>query len=122
TGGDDPVFGRFQPPRRPSEARRVEQAAVVSRFVRSVRKVRKDAYVVVAGDLNAGESAKPLRALTKDSGLRDLTATLPPQERYTYILDGAAEARDHVLLSPGLAAGRYDYDVVHLNAEYADQS
>ena len=33
---------------------------------------------------------------------------------------------DHILLSPVLALGvgplrRYDYDVVHINSEYADQ-
>jgi len=28
---------------------------------------------------------------------------------------------DHILVSPGLSAAGVDYDVVHTNAEYADQ-
>jgi len=28
---------------------------------------------------------------------------------------------DHILISPGLASRKFDYDIVHVNAEYADQ-
>jgi predicted extracellular nuclease len=54
-------------------------------------------------------------------GLTDLPATLPLPERYTYVFDGNSQVLDHLLLSPRLAQRHYEYDIVHVNAEFADQ-
>jgi hypothetical protein len=51
-----------------------------------------------------------------------LFETLPQGERYTYIFDGNAQALDHILVSGSLFAALVKFDVVHLNAEFADQS
>ena len=47
-GGDDPLFGRFQPPTRISEAQRHQQAHVVHDFVDQILAADPDANVVVA--------------------------------------------------------------------------
>jgi predicted extracellular nuclease len=120
--GDQPLFGRFQPPTLSSEAQRTAQATVVADFVRKIRAIERDAYVVVAGDLNDFPWSPPLRILTDDTGLRDLPAMLPLPERYTYVFEGNSQVLDHILLSTGLFVRPHVYDVVHVNAEYTDQA
>jgi uncharacterized protein len=54
--------------------------------------------------------------------LTDLPRTLPLAERYTYVFEGNSQVLDHILLSPAWAGRVRGYDVVHVNAEYADQA
>ncbi|GAA3980920.1 hypothetical protein GCM10023085_74040 [Actinomadura viridis] len=122
TGDDQPLFGRYQPPLRPTEWRREAQARVVAGFVRSVRALDRDANVIVAGDLNEQEFGGPVRTLAEGAGLRDLPASLPEKERYTAVSGGNARALDHVLLSPALARREHEFDIVHRNAEFADRA
>ncbi|RAY13546.1 endonuclease/exonuclease/phosphatase [Actinomadura craniellae] len=120
--GDDPLYGRYQPPRRFAEFRRERQAQAVARFVRSVRTAEPGALVVVAGDLNSTEDSPPLRALTGGTGLVNPLTRLPLADRYTHLADGNSRALDHVLLSPALAGLPHEVDAVHMNAEFAAQS
>jgi predicted extracellular nuclease len=115
-GGDDPPFGRRQPPEAGSTGNRTEQARVVADFVEDVTKTDADARVVVIGDFNDFENTEPLRAL-EAAGLEDLIKRLPPNERYTYVYLGNSQVLDHVLVSPALADGA-GIDVVHVNAEF----
>ena len=115
--GDDPEYGRFQPPRRPSEAQRRDQALVVNDFVRRLLRADPELPVVVLGDLNEHPGRPPVRALVGRE-LVDLIDTLPPEERYTYVYVGASQVLDHILVSPALADGA-EVDVVHVNAEFA---
>ncbi|KWX02613.1 hypothetical protein TH66_12760 [Carbonactinospora thermoautotrophica] len=120
-GGDDPLFGRYQPPRRPSETQRGQQAQVVAGFIQQVLAVDPQARIVVAGDLNDFEYSGAVQTLV-DAGLTDLPASLPDAERYTYVYEGNSQVLDHILLSPSLAGAPHGYDVVHVNAEFADQT
>jgi predicted extracellular nuclease len=121
-GGDQPLFGRFQPPTRSSETQRHAQATIVHNFVEKIRRTDPLATVVVAGDLNDFEFSQTADILVGDGWLTDLPRTLPEAERYTYVFDGQSQVLDHILVSrPALLLG-YDYDVVHLNAEFADQA
>jgi predicted extracellular nuclease len=120
-GGDDPLFGRFQPPVQNSRDQRNGQAAAVAGFVNDLLGVQSDAPLVVGGDLNDFEFSPPVQQLV-DEGLTDLPRTLPRDERYTFIFDGNSQVLDHILLSPALAGTTYEYDIVHTNAEFADQA
>ena len=51
--------------------------------------------------------------------LTDLITTLPVDQRYTYDFDGVSEVLDHILVTKGLR--NPEYQVVHINSEYADQ-
>jgi predicted extracellular nuclease len=117
-GGDQPLAGRFQPPARPSEAQRLQQAQVVNAFVTAILAQDAKANIVVLGDLNDFAFSAALTAL-KGSVLTDLLETLPPGERYTYVFEGNGQALDHSLVSPHLLQpGRVSYDIVHVNAEF----
>ncbi|MDY6944683.1 MAG: lamin tail domain-containing protein [Pseudomonadota bacterium] len=121
-GGDQPLFGRFQPPRRSSEVQRAQQASIVGNFVRSLRSADQNAKVVVLGDLNDFQFSDTLSIL-KSAGLVDLVEGLPESERYTYVFDGNSQALDHIMVSEALAnAALPSYDVVHVNSEFADQT
>jgi endonuclease/exonuclease/phosphatase family metal-dependent hydrolase len=117
-GGDQPLFGRFQPPELKSEVQRLAQAAVVANFARSIASVELDANIVVLGDLNDYQFSAPVTALN-DVGLNTLINTLPPSERYSYVYEGNSQSLDQILVSNGLFAARSGFDVVHVNSEFA---
>jgi endonuclease/exonuclease/phosphatase family metal-dependent hydrolase len=121
TGGDDPLYGRYEPPRAPSETQRVSEARVVAGFVRSIEAADPAAPVIVAGDLNDTDYSAALHALTDGTGLVDLPAQVPPARRYTAISGGESEVLDHILLNRALAAVPHDFQIVHVNADFADQ-
>lgn len=120
-GGDQPLFGRFQPPLRPSETKRHGQAQIVNNFVNSILAVDRNANVIVLGDLNDFEFSVTLKTLT-GSVLRNLFETLPQSERYTYIFEGNSQTLDHIVVSRNLFAALVKFDVVHINAEFVDQA
>jgi predicted extracellular nuclease len=121
--GDDPLFGRFQPPVRDSEEQRHAQAEAVRGFVDEVLAADPDAYVVVAGDLNDFEFSETADILVGagDTALVDLPRELPAGDRYSYVFEGNSQVLDHILLSPQAASVDREYDTVHMNAEFPDQ-
>lgn len=119
--GDDPLFGHNQPPAQASLAQRESQATLVKNFVDQILAVDANASVIVLGDLNDYDFSPTADILTAGGSLVDLPRTLPLAERYTYVYEGNSEVLDHILLSPGLAAKAYRYDVVHVNSEFANQ-
>ena len=74
------------------------------------------------GDLNDFEFSTPLNTL-KGGVLTDMIESLPQSERYTYEFEGNAQALDHILVSSYLNANAApQYDVVHVNSEFATQA
>jgi hypothetical protein len=122
-GGDQPLNGRFQPPARSSETQRHEQAHAVRAFVDQITAVDRDANIVVLGDLNDFEFSETVNVLTADQKLVSLPTTLTLPERYSYVFEGNSQVLDQILVSRRLSL-RYlnDYDIVHVNSEYADQA
>ncbi|MGW3993065.1 endonuclease/exonuclease/phosphatase family protein [Amycolatopsis sp. NPDC004772] len=119
-GGDQPTHGRFQPPTRSSEIQRAKQATVLRGFVDSLLAADRNANIVVAGDLNDYPFSPAVQTLTAGGALKDLIASVPEAERYSYVFEGQSQVLDHILASR--APRGVDYDVVHINAEFADQA
>ena len=120
-GGDQSADGRFQPPTRSSEVQRSQQATVLNGFVKQVLAADPSANVVLAGDFNDYQFSAPIHTLT-DGGatLTDLIGTLPVDERYTYNFNGISQVLDHIFISKAITD--VQYDVVHVNSEFAVQS
>ncbi len=121
-GGDDPLFGRNQPPIRSSEIARNQQAQVVNNFVDSILGLNSNANIVVLGDINDFEFSTAVNTL-KGGVLFPLIESLPQEERYSYNFEGNAQTLDHLLVSNHLFSNvPFVYDVVHVNSEFAVQS
>ena len=121
-GGDDPLWGRFQPPVQVTAAKRHQQAQAVRGFVDQILAKDKGANVVVLGDLNDfdwSETADILVGSGK-TALIDMPRTLPLKERYSYVFEGNSQILDQILISKNLQPAS-SYDVVHMNAEFPDQ-
>jgi predicted extracellular nuclease len=125
--GDQNADGRFQFPAQSSAVQRAGQAKEVHDFVQRIQKVDKKAGVVVLGDLNDYQFSPALATLRTGSAtghgtpiLTDLISTLPRKEQYTYVFDGLSEVLDHILVTPAVRGVRYQ--VIHINAEYTDQT
>ena len=120
-GGDDPLFGRRQPPVQSSTVQRHRQAEVVGGFVEDILAADKRAAVAVLGDLNDFQFSETLEIL-EDAGLANLMKTLPAAEQYSYVFDGNSQVLDQILVSKELLTPKPEYDSVHVNAEFADQA
>jgi predicted extracellular nuclease len=120
-GGDDPLFGRFQPPKRVTEEQRNAEAQVVKDFVDEILALDANANVIVLGDLNDFEFSDALTILEGGGDLYTLMETLPQNERYSYVFEGNSQTLDHIVVSDNLFGLPFVYDSVHVNAEFADQ-
>jgi hypothetical protein len=121
-GGDQPLFGRFQPPARSSEAQRHQQAAIVNDFVDDILAVDPNANVIVLGDINDFEFSETVGIL-EGGVLTSLMNTLAKPERYSYVFEGNSQVLDQILVSDNLLNNfSVEYDPVHVNSEFADQA
>ncbi|HET6988565.1 MAG TPA: lamin tail domain-containing protein [Kribbella sp.] len=121
-GGDDPLWGRTQPPVQVSAPKRHQQAEAVRGFVDQILAKDTGANVIVLGDLNDfdwSETADILVGSGK-TALIDMPRTLPLPERYSYVFEGNSQILDQILISKNLQPAS-SYDVVHMNAEFPDQ-
>lgn len=67
-------------------------------------------------------SSAPLATLLSTTpSLTALVSTLPANERYSYVFEGNSQTLDHIVVSQGLASVVDGFDVVHIDAEFADQ-
>lgn len=119
-GGDQPLFGRFQPPTPVSEVQRMAQAQAVAGFVDAILDRDPQALVAVVGDLNDFGWSAPLQTL-HSTGMVALDELLPANARYTYVFQGNSQSLDHLLASPALASVLPAVDIVHSNSEFAAQ-
>jgi predicted extracellular nuclease len=119
-GGDEGLASHHQPPIRKSEADRLLQARSVNAFVKDVLAIEKNADVLVVGDINDFEFSETTRALTDGGALYPAVKSLPRGERYSYVFQGNSQVLDQILTSPGIR--HFEYDSVHINAEFADQN
>jgi uncharacterized protein len=121
-GGDQPLFGRFQPPTRSSEVARHAQAESVNDFADQIFAVDPRANVIVLGDVNDFDFSETVQIL-EGGVMTTLMDTLPPAERYSYVFEGNSQVLDQILVSNNLLANfPIDYDPVHVNSEFADQA
>ncbi|MFD5428634.1 endonuclease/exonuclease/phosphatase family protein [Streptomyces sp. NPDC127084] len=118
-GGDEGLTSQHQPPARSSETKRLEQAKAVNTFVKDILKVQRNAHVVTLGDINDFEFSDTTKALSDGGVLYSGIKSLPRAERYSYVYQGNSQVLDQILVSPSICD--FDYDSVHINAEFADQ-
>ena len=99
---------------------RTLQAEHVASIVQSRLDADPDAHVVALGDLNDFQTSAPVLALQNGAqpALVHAFDALPPQDRYTYIFNGASQALDHLLVTAGMMPHFSGMDIVHINADF----
>ncbi|WP_077361982.1 DUF6359 domain-containing protein [Fictibacillus arsenicus] len=118
-GGDQPLFGKNQPPVLGSEVQRKEIAAIVNDFVKDVKEEDKNAKVVLLGDFNDFEFTDSLEIL-KGNELTNMIEKVPFNERYTYSYQGNAQVLDHILVTNNMAK-KTKVDIVHINSQFMEE-
>jgi predicted extracellular nuclease len=93
----------------------------VNGFVDEILAAEKNANVVVLGDINDFEFSETTAILEGDE-LFSLPRLLPQAERYSYVFEGNSQVLDQILLARRTLRFLRGYDVVHVNAEFADQA
>jgi predicted extracellular nuclease len=117
-GGDQPLFGKNQPPFLGSEAERIELATMINEFIKKGQAQDPDLKVIVAGDMNDFEFTPTLAAL-KGGTLTNMVEKVPAGERFSYYYQGNNQVLDHVLVTNNLASSAL-VDMIHINANYMD--
>lgn len=125
--GSDSSFSAIQPPTNAGALARAAQAAAVNAFVDGLLAENADAKVVVTGDFNEFQFEEPMQVLagildfaggevTPGSApvLENLTFQLAPEDRFSVLFQGNAQALDHIFATSSLAQGA-QIDAVHLN-------
>ncbi|MFF2753212.1 DUF6359 domain-containing protein [Psychrobacillus sp. NPDC058041] len=117
-GGDQPLFGKHQPPFLGSEAQRIELATMINNFIKKGQAKDPNLKIIVAGDMNDYEFTPTLAAL-KGGILTNMVEKVPAGKRFSYYYQGNNQVLDHILVTNNLA----DYtkvDMIHINANYMD--
>lgn len=145
-GGSGALYGSDHTPFSAGEVSRAAQAQAVNNYVDGLLANDPNARVVVAGDLNDFAFEEPLAVIRGEASvsnynvpgtdpitatatytpggtavLHDLQDTLSAGERYDYVFEGNAQTLDHMLVTGSLQNGA-QFDVVRINAEFADQT
>ncbi|WP_240949654.1 DUF6359 domain-containing protein [Psychrobacillus sp. BL-248-WT-3] len=117
-GGDQPLFGKNQPPLLGSEAERIEIATMINNFVKAGQAKDPNLKVIVAGDMNDFEFTPALAAL-KGGILTNMVEKVPAGERFSYYYQGNNQVLDHILITNNLVE-KTAVDMIHINANYMD--
>ncbi len=118
-GGSDPLFGATQPPADAGDGARTAQATALRAYIDGLLGADPAANIAVLGDFNGFTFENAIQALERGGTLTDLNRLLAPEERYSFVFEGNAQALDHILVTAGLAANA-QYDAVHINSEQPD--
>ncbi|HSI65819.1 MAG TPA: S-layer homology domain-containing protein [Planococcus sp. (in: firmicutes)] len=118
-GGDQPLFGKNQPPVLSSETQRIELAKAINNFIVEGQKQDPDLNVIVAGDMNDFEFTPSMQALKGDI-LTNKVEDVPLDDRYSYYYQGNSQVLDHILVTNNIAA-QTEIDMVHINSMFMEQ-
>lgn len=115
-GGDQPLFGKNQPPFLGSEEERIGLATMINDFIVAGQEQDPDLNVVVAGDMNDFEFTPAIEALKGDI-LTNKVEDAPLEDRFSYYYQGNSQVLDHILVTNNIAE-QTEIDMVHINSMF----
>lgn len=118
-GGDQPLFGKNQPPTLGSVPERIELAKAINGFIKEGLAQNPNLNVVVAGDMNDFEFTPALAALKGDI-LANKVEDVPLEDRYSYYYQGNTQVLDHMLVTKNLRK-RAEIDMIHINSMFMEE-
>ncbi|MCD7036344.1 endonuclease/exonuclease/phosphatase [Metabacillus sp. GX 13764] len=118
-GGDQPLFGKNQPPVLGSEVQRHKIAGILNSFVKDVKAKDPKANMILLGDFNDFEFSKTFDIL-KGSELSNMVDRIPAEKRFSYNYQGNSQVLDHILVSNNLTDAT-KAEIVHINSSFMEQ-
>lgn len=116
--GSDALWGDEQSPYHAGTIMRTNQIAALNEYVQEFLSRDPDANLMVTGNFNGYLFENAQLQLTESGLMTNLALGLQAEERYSVIEDGLGQLVDNTVVSSGLD-GRVDYDIVHINSEFA---
>ncbi len=94
-------------------------------FVNDLVEAEPETEWIAGGDLNSLENETPLDRLqgngTTLDNLTDKDASVPPEQRYSFQLNGRLQAVDHAALTGEVGQSVTDAQFAHFNSDYYDR-
>lgn len=127
--GSSPVAGAIQPFVQGGRRARVRQARCLNEWSQLMLHQDPESYFAVLGDMNTFEFDRELiqeltrrqplvgKDMKREPALLNLIDKAEPDDRYTYIFEGNAQALDHCFVSPRLYRPA-EFDIVHVNTGF----
>ncbi|MFM1581692.1 endonuclease/exonuclease/phosphatase family protein [Helcococcus bovis] len=118
--GDEPQFGKNQPPVNGSEPKREKLAQIIYKYVVDKKIIDPKLNVVLTGDFNDFEFSNTLKIL-EGSILTNLVKNYDVSDRFSYFHNGNSQTLDHILVSNKLVNDA-KFDMVHINSMFMEES
>lgn len=113
-GTNAPDWGSQQPPERPSDRQRIDQARALNEFIGDILSSEPDIPIFVVGDMNDDPWSESMQTLVGES-LMSASTFDAVDERYSYIFEGNAQLIDQILINKNLARNIIQARYMHLN-------
>lgn len=97
--------------------RRSHEAEFTAALIQRLRLEFPEVPLVLAGDFNDFPTSIPVQKLLA-TGIIDLTQTVAPEQRYSYIYRGISQNIDFLFLDPGKGLQLAQITPLHFNADY----
>ena len=117
---NNPDWGNQQPPQKPEEFQRVEQAELISQKLSQILNLNPNVPLFIAGDLNDMPWSGTIRTLSKDIFVNSINLDTPA-ENYSFIFEGNAQQLDYIFVNKNLVGNVVQTRFVHLNS-FLDQN
>ncbi|MRS03724.1 hypothetical protein EG832_10975, partial [bacterium] len=119
-GANDPDWGSQQPPLKPEEGKRLEEARILTKQLKEFLTLNPLMPIFIAGDMNDLPWSDTISTMT-EKGFVNTADYNTPEENYSYIFEGNAQDLDYILVNQNLADSIIQARFIHLNS-FLDQS
>jgi len=115
-----PLWGNIQPPEKPEQLKRVQQASLIRESIEEFSELSDDLRIILAGDLNDYPWSDTISEITK-TNIISPSILEPNSERYSYIFNGNSFQFDYILVDQMLHTRIVNYKIFHLNTLYSQE-
>lgn len=119
-GANSPDWGSQQPPQKPEELQRIEEARLINEQISKIRSQNPSTPIFIAGDMNDLPWSAAIAAL-EGSSFENAVDSNTLAENYSFIFEGNAEQMDYLLVNQNLASNVLQARFMHSNS-ILDQS
>ncbi|PKN97182.1 MAG: hypothetical protein CVU42_17035 [Chloroflexi bacterium HGW-Chloroflexi-4] len=114
-GANTPDWGNLQPPQKPEETKRINQAQLIFDQLREIYMKNPQLPIFIMGDMNDQPWSTTISVLSQDIFFN--TAEIEKhEERYSYIFEGNAQELDYILINKNLADDVIQARFIHVNS------